>query len=69
MKAGGLSVTLIESPDIKIIGVGEGTWPTMRGSLEKIGVSETALFRQCDASFKQGGKFAKWTTGAENDAY
>jgi tryptophan 7-halogenase len=69
MKASGLSVTLIESPDIKIIGVGEGTWPTMRGSLEKIGVSETALFRQCDASFKQGGKFSKWTTGAENDAY
>jgi tryptophan halogenase len=69
MKAGGLSVTLIESPDIRIIGVGEGTWPTMRASLEKMGVSETALFRECDASFKQGGKFAGWTTGAENDAY
>jgi tryptophan halogenase len=69
MKAGGLSVTLIESPDIRIIGVGEGTWPTMRASLERMGVSETALFRQCDASFKQGGKFARWTTGAENDAY
>jgi tryptophan 7-halogenase len=69
MKAGGLSVTLVESPDIRIIGVGEGTWPTTRGSLEGIGVSETALFRHCDASFKQGGKFAGWTTGAENDAY
>jgi len=69
MKAGGFSVTLIESPDIKIIGVGEGTWPTMRSSLERMGVSETALFRECDASFKQGGKFAGWTTGAEDDAY
>jgi tryptophan 7-halogenase len=69
MKAGGLSVTLIESPDIRIIGVGEGTWPTMRSSLEKMGVSETELFRQCDASFKQGGKFAGWTTGAADDAY
>jgi tryptophan halogenase len=69
MKAGGLSITLIESPDIRIIGVGEGTWPTMRGSLEKIGVSETALFRECDASFKQGGKFVGWTTGAQDDAY
>src|SRR5579883_587870 len=69
MKAGGLSVTLIESPDIRIIGVGEGTWPTMRSSLERIGVSETALFRECDASFKQGGKFAGWTTGAADDAY
>ncbi|HEX5209586.1 MAG TPA: tryptophan halogenase family protein [Steroidobacteraceae bacterium] len=69
MKAGGLSITLIESPDIRIIGVGEGTWPTMRSSLERIGVSETALFRECDAAFKQGGKFTGWTTGAQNDAY
>jgi tryptophan halogenase len=69
MKAGGLSVTLIESPDTKIVGVGEGTWPTMRSSLARMGVSETGLFRECDASFKQGGKFAGWTTGAEDDSY
>jgi len=69
MKAGGVSVTLIESADIKIIGVGEGTWPTMRQSLERIGVSETALLRECDASFKQGGRFVGWTTGAPGDAY
>jgi tryptophan 7-halogenase len=69
VKAGGLSITLVESPDIKIIGVGEGTWPTMRSSLERMGVPETELFRQCDAAFKQGGKFAGWTTGAVDDAY
>jgi len=65
----GFKVTLIESPDIKIIGVGEGTWPTMRSTLEKIGVSETQFFRQCDTAFKQGAKFARWTTGANDDAY
>lgn len=69
MKAGSFSVTLIESPDIRIIGVGEGTWPTMRSSLEKMGVSETDLFRHCDAAFKQGGRFAGWTTGTPGDAY
>ena len=69
MKAGGLSITLVESPDIKAIGVGEGTWPTMRATLERIGVSETALFRECDAAFKQGARFAGWTTGAPDDAY
>jgi tryptophan halogenase len=69
IKAGSFSVTLVESPDIKIIGVGEGTWPTMRASMERMGVSETALFRECDAAFKQGGKFAGWTTGAADDAY
>jgi len=68
MKAG-FTVTLVESPNIPIIGVGEGTWPTLRSTLEKMGVSETDFFRHCDAAFKQGAKFAKWTTGAQDDAY
>lgn len=63
------SVTLVESPNVPIIGVGEGTWPTLRSTLKKMGVSETDFFRECDASFKQGAKFAKWTTGADDDAY
>src|SRR5271156_2008957 len=65
---GGFSVTLIESPNVPIIGVGEGTWPTLRSTLEKMGISETDFFRQSDAAFKQGAKFAGWTTGAQNDA-
>jgi tryptophan halogenase len=65
----GFSVTLIESPNVPIIGVGEGTWPTLRTTLARIGVSETELIRQCDAAFKQGARFARWTTGAANDAY
>ncbi len=65
----GFTVTLVESPNIGIIGVGEGTWPTMRATLEKIGVSETGFFRECDTAFKQGAKFARWTTGAADDAY
>lgn len=69
IKSGGFTVTLVESPNVPIIGVGEGTWPTLRSTLEKMGVSETALFRECDAAFKQGAKFAKWTTGAEDDYY
>ena len=67
--AGRVSVTLVESPTVPIIGVGEGTWPTLRATLEKIGVSETDFFRECDAAFKQGAKFARWATGADDDAY
>ncbi len=69
IKAGSFSVTLVESPDIKIIGVGEGTWPTIRSTLAKMGVSETALFRECDAAFKQGGEFSGWTTGMADEGY
>lgn len=65
----GIQVSLIESPDIKPIGVGEGTWPTMRNTLRKMGISETDFLRECDAAFKQGAKFAKWVTGAEDDFY
>jgi tryptophan halogenase len=66
---GDFTVTLVESPNVPILGVGEGTWPTLRTTLSKIGVSETEFFRECDAAFKQGALFAKWTTGAEDDAY
>jgi tryptophan 7-halogenase len=69
IKGGTFSVALVESPTVNIIGVGEGTWPTLRTTLEKMGVSETDFFRHCDSSFKQGGRFARWTTGADGDAY
>lgn len=64
-----IKVTLIESPNISIIGVGEGTWPTMRSTLMKMGISETDFMRECDATFKQGAKFAKWVDGTANDFY
>ena len=69
---GGLAVTLIESPNTPPIGVGEGTWPSMRDTLRRIGLSETALIRECEASFKQGSLFQGWMRGAdasEGDRY
>lgn len=56
-------LVLIESPDIPTIGVGEGTWPSMRATLKRIGLSETDFIRDCDASFKQGTFFRDWQTG------
>lgn len=64
-----LQVTLIESPDIPTIGVGEGTWPTMRRTLERIGISESEFLVSCDASFKQGSRFDGWKTGEAGDSY
>ncbi|TQV65964.1 tryptophan 7-halogenase [Exilibacterium tricleocarpae] len=65
----GIAVTLIESPQVATVGVGEGTWPTMRDTLRRIGASELDFIRQCDASFKQGSKFIRWTTGQDSDSY
>lgn len=65
----GMQITLVESPEVSTIGVGEGTWPSMRATLRKIGISEADLVTQCAASFKQGSKFVGWRTGLEGDAY
>lgn len=65
----GLTVTLVESPNVPIIGVGEGAWPTLHSTLRQMGVSETDFFRECDAAFKQGARLNRWTTGAVNDGY
>ena len=60
------SVTLVESPDTPIIGVGEGTWPTMRNTLRNLGVDEFEFIRACDASFKQGTRFVNWHSANDN---
>ncbi len=67
--SGRLSVTLIEAPDIPTIGVGEGTWPTMRDTLARIGIGEAEFLSACDGSFKQGSRFDGWVTGAGDDRY
>jgi glycine/D-amino acid oxidase-like deaminating enzyme len=69
--AGGepLSVTLIEAPDIPTVGVGEGTWPTMRSTLAEIGIDEDDILLRCDGALKQGSRFDGWITGSSDDSY
>ena len=64
-----LSVTLVEAPNIPTIGVGEGTWPTMRETLATIGIPEAEFLCECDASFKQGSRFDGWVDGSATDSY
>ncbi|MBX2846900.1 MAG: tryptophan 7-halogenase [Acidiferrobacterales bacterium] len=61
--ASGVHITLIESSDIPTVGVGEGTWPTMKNTVRQIGIKESDLFKHCYAAFKQGGKFVDWVHG------
>ncbi len=56
-----VQISLIESANVKHIGVGEGTWPSMRSTLERIGIKETDFIRCCNASFKQGSWFRNWS--------
>ncbi len=65
----GIGITLIESPDTPTIGVGEGTWPTIRKTLSRIGIKEVDFLSACEASFKQGSRFDGWFDGSELDSY
>ncbi len=64
-----MKITLVESANIPPVGVGEGTWPTMRSTLDQMGISESEFIRECDATFKQGSRFSGWATGKSNDCY
>ncbi len=55
-----LSITVVESPGVPTLGVGEGTWPTIRQSLQVMGISEVTFLAACDATFKQGSQFVGW---------
>jgi tryptophan halogenase len=55
-----ITITLVESPNIPTVGVGEGTVPMMRQTLQSLGISETEFIVECDATFKQGIKFVDW---------
>lgn len=60
-------ISLVEAADIPTVGVGEGTWPTLRNTMRSIGISEKELFEKCFAGFKQGGKFVNWAS--QDDFY
>ncbi|MCG8492757.1 MAG: tryptophan 7-halogenase [Sneathiellales bacterium] len=53
-------ISLIESPNVPTIGVGEATIPSMPDLLKSLGVSEQEFFIKCNASFKLGVRFNNW---------
>lgn len=62
---GGIDLTLIESPDIDPVGVGEGTFPSIVNTLSRIGLDERLLFQEADATYKQGVSFVNWVRGSD----
>ncbi|HEV2594400.1 MAG TPA: tryptophan halogenase family protein [Sphingomicrobium sp.] len=57
----GTRVSLVESPDIGIIGVGEGSTPQLKVFFDDLGVSEAEWMPRCNATFKAGIEFAGWS--------
>lgn len=65
-RAGGVRITLIESSDIGILGVGEATFPTILKTLSAIGIDEARFMRNSSGTYKQGIKFVDWVRTPEN---
>jgi len=55
-----MKITLIESPNVPTVGVGEATVPSITMLLHQLDVPEKDFFARCNATFKLGVLFAGW---------
>ena len=60
-------ITLVESEDIGIIGVGEATIPAIKKYLEILGLNEKEFMQGTQGTFKMGIQFNNW--GQVGDSY
>ncbi len=56
-----VKITLVESPDIGIIGVGEGSTPSLKGFFDIIDIAESTWMPRCHATYKLNIRFAGWS--------
>lgn len=64
-----VSVSLIESPDIGIIGVGEGSTPFLERFFKLIDVTDAQWMPRCNATYKLGIRFSGWSPGSGIESY
>ena len=64
-----VKITLIESPNIAIIGVGEGTLPAFPKLMKSLGIEEAELAQRCNATFKLGVHFVDWNLDEKGAPY
>ncbi len=62
-------VTLVESPEIGIVGVGEGSTPQLKALFDQLGISEAEWMPACDATYKLGIGFEGWSDRPGFDRY
>lgn len=58
---GRATVTVVESPEIGIIGVGEGSTPQLRALFDQLGIEEAEWMPRCNATYKNGIRFRGWS--------
>ena len=64
-----LTVTLVESPDIGIVGVGEGSTPTLKRFFSMLGIADADWMSQCNATYKMNIAFKGFSPASGIDCY
>ncbi|MBC3765465.1 tryptophan halogenase family protein [Neptunicella marina] len=64
-----MAVTLVESKDIGIIGVGEGSTPHLKLFFDAIGVADKDWMTACNATYKNGIWFDNWSQIKGHESY
>ena len=64
-----LKVTVLESPQVGIIGVGEGSTPWLRRFFDNLGIEEREWMPACNATYKSGITFDGWSTRPGYESY
>ena len=64
-----VQVSLIESPDIGIIGVGEGSTPTLKRFFNICSIEEAEWMPACNATYKVNIRFAGWSPQSGIESY
>ena len=67
--AKGIEIQVLESPVVGIIGVGEGSTPWLRGFFDSLGIEESEWMPACNATYKCGITFDKWSTKPGFESY
>ena len=62
-------ITVIESPDIGIIGVGEATVHSVRFFFSALGIDEQELLRETNATLKTGILFRNWRKPVDGEVH
>lgn len=64
-----IQIELMESPDVGIIGVGEGSTPSLKVFFESQGIPESEWMPECNATYKCGIDFDGWSTKHRYEKY
>ncbi|SDZ68536.1 tryptophan halogenase [Variovorax sp. YR266] len=64
-----VEIRVIESPEIGIVGVGEGGLLNLIDALRRNGIDVNEFVRETGTAFKLGFSYEGWRTGAEDDRY